>query len=118
MTHESNNCACSLALVKVVESLCNSVYIGNSLLKQRNAQFKLYSGKIAVVKVCVGVVCKVLDVVDYAGVLLSRDNLKALDYNLVILYTVLSECCEPERWSVEVTWSNVLAGSCTVDADC
>ena len=66
----------SLILVEGVKFLCNSSNIGISILQQWHTELQLHISKICVVEVAIMVVCEVLDVVDYAGIFLTRDNLK------------------------------------------
>ena len=121
MAHESNDIACNLVFVEVVERSRYSGNVGGRILEKGNAQFQDYPGKIIVIEVTVCIVGEVLDVVDHAGVLFARDYLEGLDYDFAVLDTLACECGKPERRSVIVAdfgaVSGVLAGSCTVDAD-
>ena len=102
MTHESYDVVGSLICIQLVQLLSNSWNIYVSILQQRHTQLQGYICQIVIVEVTVRVVGKVFDVVDHAGVLLTRDHLQRLYHDLAVLHTFLSEGSQPVVRSVEV----------------
>ena len=94
----------------------NVAHVGK-VLQQGHTKFDNDFRQIFVIEVAVGIICEILDVVYDAGVFLTGNNLQALYYNLVITYTLGSECVEPEVRCIEVARIYILTGSCAVDAD-
>ena len=117
MTHESDNTFSGLSLVELVQLLSHFGYVGLSILKQRHTQLQRHASQIAVVEVAVSIVGEVLDVVDHASVLLTRNHLQRLYDDLRVAYVFVSEGIEPEVRSIVVACHTILTSSSTVDAD-
>ena len=76
MAHEGNHTLGGLVVVAGVKNLGHEGNVNLSILQQGHTQLDGNTSQIVVVQVAVGVVGKVLDIVDHTGIFLARNHLQ------------------------------------------